>query len=405
MTVYGLAAEFNAERDLVTFEACERELRARYGDDLWSDSQEQLLHRLPLVGDDGRPTVRVALHRAHRRRAPRLRPDREALRARRIGASCSCARTPSRSRKPAASAPRSSRPAGCRRCFRTDPAGGELVISKRTLLFAPCAFNLAETSRMVEIAKGIRRHPTAARVFDLQFISNGGDFESLIEKHGFPLTRMEPRLTKEKIEFIAQVDRGEKFAPAVTDPRLVHPSTTRSPISSSVCSSRTGSYLTIPVTCRVLEIPLVWVMQSTWLPQFFLHGAGTTDLSSSPLKIDRRLVRLGGSSIFGLIRVFGTRQSHPKHHGVPDYSSIFEFWRGDITLVAEQTQSPAPPCLPITFSSASRPGGRVSHAARSRRDPADEPLIYFAMGSSGTPNVVPTIFASFKENRFASSLP
>jgi hypothetical protein len=59
VTVYGLAAEFNAERDLVTYEACERELRAAYGDAVWSDSQEQLLHRLPLCGDEGAPTVRV----------------------------------------------------------------------------------------------------------------------------------------------------------------------------------------------------------------------------------------------------------------------------------------------------------------------------------------------------------
>jgi HD superfamily phosphohydrolase len=61
VTVYGLAAEFNAERDLVTFEACERELRAHFGDAVWSDSQEQLLHRLPLGGDEGKPTVRVRL--------------------------------------------------------------------------------------------------------------------------------------------------------------------------------------------------------------------------------------------------------------------------------------------------------------------------------------------------------
>jgi HD superfamily phosphohydrolase len=61
VTIYGLAAEFNAERDLATFEACERELRARYGEHLWSDSQEQLLHRLPLGGDETRPTVHVQL--------------------------------------------------------------------------------------------------------------------------------------------------------------------------------------------------------------------------------------------------------------------------------------------------------------------------------------------------------
>ena len=66
---------------------------------------------------------------------------------------------------------------------------------KKAILFAPCAFNLAETSRMVEIAKAIERHPTASQAFDIHFISDGGDFESMIEKHGFALTRMEPRLT------------------------------------------------------------------------------------------------------------------------------------------------------------------------------------------------------------------
>jgi HD superfamily phosphohydrolase len=57
-TVYGLAAEFNAERDLATYGACERALRSEFGDAVWSDSQEQLLHRLPL-GGDGKPTVHV----------------------------------------------------------------------------------------------------------------------------------------------------------------------------------------------------------------------------------------------------------------------------------------------------------------------------------------------------------
>ena len=60
-TVYGLAAEFNAERDLHTFEVCERALRDRWGDAVWADSQEQLLHRLPLGTAGGTPTVRVRL--------------------------------------------------------------------------------------------------------------------------------------------------------------------------------------------------------------------------------------------------------------------------------------------------------------------------------------------------------
>ena len=60
-TVYGLAAEFNAERDLSTFELCEHALRERWGDAVWSDSQEQLLHRLPLGTAGTTPTVRVRL--------------------------------------------------------------------------------------------------------------------------------------------------------------------------------------------------------------------------------------------------------------------------------------------------------------------------------------------------------
>ena len=60
-TVYGLAAEFNAERDLHAYELCDRALRARWGDGVWSDSQEQLLHRLPLGTAGSAPTVRIQL--------------------------------------------------------------------------------------------------------------------------------------------------------------------------------------------------------------------------------------------------------------------------------------------------------------------------------------------------------
>src|SRR5664279_1032336 len=133
------------------------------------------------------------------------------------------------------------------------------MMPKHTLLFAPCAFNLAETSRMLEIAKGIERHPEARKVFDIHFISDGGDFEPMIERHAFALTRMEPRLTKEKIEFIAKVDRGEKFAPTFTDAELIQRVENEMACFKQLKPAAvvTGSYVTIPVTCRVLETPLI----------------------------------------------------------------------------------------------------------------------------------------------------
>lgn len=60
--LYGVAAEFNAERDLSAYEACLDALLSRYGESVWADAQDQLLHRLPLLHDSGAPTVWVKTH-------------------------------------------------------------------------------------------------------------------------------------------------------------------------------------------------------------------------------------------------------------------------------------------------------------------------------------------------------
>jgi len=270
---------------------------------------------------------------------------------------------------------------------------------KRTLLFAPCAFNLAETSRMVEIAKAVARHPAASQAFDIHFISDGGDFEPMIEKHGFALTRLQPRLTKEKIELIGKVDRGEKFTPAFSDKELV------ARVNSEVACLRalhpvaavTGSYVTIPVTCRVLHIPLVWVVQSTWLPEFFCHGAGMTDnLRPAAVKAvaDWLILRfinfwIGYGFLNGINRT-------AKHFGVPGYQSIFEFWRGDFALVAEPPEFSGISLPPNhAFIGPLVPQDEFSIPAEIAAIPRDKPLIYFAMGSSGTPGIVAKILESF----------
>ncbi len=59
IVVYGLAAEFNAERDLRAFKACRDALVEAFGEGaVWADEQTQLLHRLPL-GIGARNTVWV----------------------------------------------------------------------------------------------------------------------------------------------------------------------------------------------------------------------------------------------------------------------------------------------------------------------------------------------------------
>lgn len=76
---------------------------------------------------------------------------------------------------------------------------------RKALLLAVAGYDLAETGRMIEIARAAQEH------FDVLFASYGGHFEKLIEDEGFPLRRMEPRLTPEKLERLRVVLSGETF--------------------------------------------------------------------------------------------------------------------------------------------------------------------------------------------------
>lgn len=271
---------------------------------------------------------------------------------------------------------------------------------KKTLLFAPVAFDLAETTRMLEIAKGVVKHNAANKIFDIQFISDGGNLERLIEEEGFPLKRMEPRLTEKKIEHIGKVDKGEKFAPAFTKEEMIER------IENEVeylkllrpVAVITGSYMTIPVTCRILNIPLVWVIQSTWLEDFFTKGAGMTDnIKFQPIKRVADWMVLLFINFWIRYGFLNPVNQAAKHFGVKGYNSIFEFWRGDITFVAE----------PAEFTSVKLPADYYYTGPLIARQnfpiplkiqniPHDLPIIYLAMGSSGTPEIIARLIESFE---------
>ena len=274
-------------------------------------------------------------------------------------------------------------------------------MAKKTLLFAPAAFNLAETTQMLEIAKGVVHHDLASKVFDIQFISDGGDFEYLIEEEGFPLYKTEPRLTTEEIEYVTKIDRSEKFAPAFEQKEMIEKIENEAAYIEQLkpIAVITGSYLTIPVTCRILQIPLVWVIQSTCMKDFFTTGAGITDgFQFKPFKRIADWMVLLFINFWIRYSFLNPVNKAAKYFNVKRYKSIFEYWQGDITLVAE----------PAEFSGVKLPPNYYFIGpliARQRNFPIpdeiiniprDQPLVYFAMGSSGTPEIVAKIIEGFK---------
>jgi UDP:flavonoid glycosyltransferase YjiC (YdhE family) len=270
----------------------------------------------------------------------------------------------------------------------------------KILLFAPAAYNLAETTRMLEIAKGVAGNDRAREVFQIQFASEGGRFEKLIEDQGFSLKRIEPRITDEKIAHILAINDEEKFGSAYTGKEMI--AKVRGDIDYlnqiKPAAVVTGSYMSMPVACQVTGTPLVWVVQSTWSELFFSTGAGITDgirFGSVKRLVDFVLFwAIRFWMWYGFIRPVNTAA---RHFGVTEYKPVFTYFRGDITLVAE----------PSEFTDAELPENHfyIGPLIANQDFPVppeveavehDLPLVYFAMGSSGVGSIVAEIIESFR---------
>ena len=129
----------------------------------------------------------------------------------------------------------------------------------QTLLFSPAAYNLAETTRCIEVARACRGD------FKVLFMSYGGEFESLITQAGFELERLEPEITPEKADHIYKVDQGRKLGTFFTVDEV------RAQVRSELALFErvkpaaviTGFNMSNSISCRAARVPLVWLTQST----------------------------------------------------------------------------------------------------------------------------------------------
>jgi UDP:flavonoid glycosyltransferase YjiC (YdhE family) len=260
-----------------------------------------------------------------------------------------------------------------------------------TLLFAPATYNLAETTRMLEVARACRGR------FEVAFGAFGGDFEHLIDDAGFTVHRLEPRLTPAKVKHLYEVDRGEKigvmFTEAETEARVQSELALYREVSPTAVV--TGWNLTVPLSARIAHVPLVWVIQSTWLPE---SGMGMVP-DRLPRALRRPVTRLVSTAANTAVSLTWFRPLNrvARRHGVAPFRSLMDFWRGDHTLLAE----------PPGFSLATHlpPSYHATGPLIAREDfpippevldiPRDRPLVYFAMGSSGQAALVANILHGF----------
>lgn len=270
---------------------------------------------------------------------------------------------------------------------------------RKTLVFAPACYNLAETTRMLEIAKAMVSDARIREIFEVRFMSEGGEFERLIEAEGFTLDTIEPVITQEKIAQIAAVNDQEKIGTIYSRREIIQKVQGDMAFLKAVkpVAVVTGSYVSIPLSCRVLAIPLVWTIQSTWLEAFFASGAGVTDgLAPGIVKSVADFILFETICFwmwFGFIRPINRAA---RHFGVEPFRPVFSYFDGDLVLVAEPpgfTDITLPPhhvyCGPLIARQLFDLPEEVKTV------PRDRPLVFFAMGSSGVPAIVKNIIEGF----------
>lgn len=275
--------------------------------------------------------------------------------------------------------------------------------TKKTLLFSPAAYNLAETTRCIEIAKACKND------FKILFISYGGEFEYLIEKEEFRLERLSPRLTPKQIDHIYKVDQGQKLSKMFNEVEIKKQVETELALLKKIKPAAlvTGFVFSNNISCRVAGVPLIWLTHSTWM----IESCYKSGLLTYADQLDTPLFRWLGEKILtkltiALYNIWGSILLPPfnkvaKSYGIKPFKNLEEFWTGDYNLLAEP-DSFGELEIPANFHFITPLIARLDTPIPQEvlEIPRNKPLVYFAMGSSGQGKVIKDIIEGFKDCPF-----
>ena len=275
----------------------------------------------------------------------------------------------------------------------------------KPLIFAVAGYNLAETGRMLEIAKACKGK------FKIIFASYGGQYEHFIEEAGFELKRMEPRLNRQKLDRLRVVLSGETLNTVgyLTERELLVRVPNEIEFFKEVKPSAvlTGWCLSVTISTRAANVPFVNGLHSTSITEYYEAG-----LQTWPDRLDFAFLR----RIFGkekLQKRFNKRilnarwvlkpyHTIGKRYGLKEFNHFLELIEGDHTLLADIPEWVNLPEIrpnlhfigPLPFISDMEVPKEVEEM------PRDEPIVYFAMGSSGKPGIIARIIEGFKNKSY-----
>lgn len=271
-----------------------------------------------------------------------------------------------------------------------------------TILFAPAVFNLAETTRMIEVAKQMQGN------HHCEFFGFSETFASLITESGFTYHLLTPTLTEKQEEQIIKLDQlrsiNHPFTKEMVAARILSEQKLIDKLAPQIIV--TGSNVTIFLSARSKQIPLVnvkpyamsdpffrsdsafipsslrffgplrkplwyWtrkqLVKSRWMPRAFKHAAQTEKLFMPETSLRMMDADL---NLITTPDLFLTKEQLPENYQIvgPIFAKLGSSLPDEV----------------LTF---------IQQKRRERKR-----IVYFAMGSSGNPRMVRKILA-FLQNR------
>jgi MGT family glycosyltransferase len=203
--------------------------------------------------------------------------------------------------------------------------------------FFAYAYNLAEVTRAVEIAKTLRE-----REAEIEFFSHGGYHENHITEAGFVINRLTPVVTPEKHEFLIGIEQGRTFRPPfTTDELLEHVQSEVSALHAFVPDAvYSGMNVPCCISARALGVPLISVLPTPVTAAFFQHRLASFPESHANV-ISNLLPQKWKDRFFNWLMPrahigIGRFNRVARQHGVPPFKAfIGGVFSGDLTLLAD----------------------------------------------------------------------
>ena len=144
--------------------------------------------------------------------------------------------------------------------------------SSPPLAFFAYAYNLAETTRGIEVARALRD-----RGANIHFFTHGGPHESHIVEADFPLTTLQPLITPEKHAFLLDLDQGRRVGQPFTADELAAHVEAEVAALRELCPAAVYAGMNLPcaISVRALGIPLIYLLPASGTPAYFRHGLAT----------------------------------------------------------------------------------------------------------------------------------